>query len=109
MNKSLFRTKKIENIIAEGTDASHGGGLKRVLTVKDLTFLELRPFSERGALVAWEVQFLMEVRVLWCCLLLLELLVLLLLFAIRILQVEFLLQEAHTLMRMLVLESCLHG
>jgi len=34
MSKSLFRTKKIESIIAEGSDDSHGGGgLKRVLTM----------------------------------------------------------------------------
>ena len=26
MSKSLFRTKKIESIIAEGSDDSHGGG-----------------------------------------------------------------------------------
>src|SRR4029078_11172967 len=38
MAKSLFRTKKIESILAEGGDEGHGGGLKRVLTVRDLTF-----------------------------------------------------------------------
>ena len=39
MSNSLFRTKKIENILAEGSDDPHGGGgLKRVLTVRDLTF-----------------------------------------------------------------------
>ena len=39
MANALFRTKKIENILAEGSDDSHGGaGLKRVLTLKDLTF-----------------------------------------------------------------------
>jgi len=49
MNKSLFRTKKIENIIAEGADASHGGGLKRVLTVKDLTFFGIAAILGAGS------------------------------------------------------------
>ena len=39
MSTSLFRTKKIESILAEGGDDTHGdGGLKRVLSMKDLTF-----------------------------------------------------------------------
>jgi amino acid transporter len=49
MNKSLFRTKKIENIISEGADASHGGGLKRVLTVKDLTFFGIAAILGAGS------------------------------------------------------------
>jgi len=49
MNKSLFRTKKIENIIAEGADASHAGGLKRVLTVKDLTFFGIAAILGAGS------------------------------------------------------------
>ena len=41
MSSSLFRTKKISAILSEGGDESHGGGgLKRVLNVRDLTFLE---------------------------------------------------------------------
>ena len=39
MANSLFRTKKIENILAEGSvDPNEGGGLNRVLSVRDLTF-----------------------------------------------------------------------
>lgn len=58
MSNSLFRTKKIENILAEGNDDSHGGaGLKRVLTLKDLTFFGIAAiigagsFSSLGAAV----------------------------------------------------------
>ncbi len=57
MSKSLFRTKKIENILAEGSDDSHGGSLKRVLTVRDLTFFGIAAiigagsFSSLGAAV----------------------------------------------------------
>ncbi len=40
MNKRLFRTKKIDTILSQGGDEIHGGiGLKRVLNVRDLTFL----------------------------------------------------------------------
>lgn len=58
MANALFRTKKIENILAEGSDDSHGGaGLKRVLTLKDLTFFGIAAiigagsFSSLGAAV----------------------------------------------------------
>ncbi len=58
MSNSLFRTKKIENILAEAGDDSHGGGgLKRVLTVRDLTFFGIAAiigagsFSSLGAAV----------------------------------------------------------
>ena len=58
MSNSLFRTKKIENILAEGSDDPHGGGgLKRVLTVRDLTFFGIAAiigagsFSSLGAAV----------------------------------------------------------
>ncbi|MGB4845028.1 MAG: amino acid permease, partial [Ferruginibacter sp.] len=58
MANSLFRTKKIENILAEGSDDPHGGGgLKRVLTVRDLTFFGIAAiigagsFSSLGAAV----------------------------------------------------------
>ncbi|MEI2750360.1 MAG: hypothetical protein V9E88_16580 [Ferruginibacter sp.] len=39
MSKSLFRRKNIANILAEGGDNTHEGGLKKVLNVRDLTFL----------------------------------------------------------------------
>lgn len=58
MANSLFRTKKIEHILAEGSDDPHGGGgLKRVLTVRDLTFFGIAAiigagsFSSLGAAV----------------------------------------------------------
>jgi basic amino acid/polyamine antiporter, APA family len=58
MANSLFRTKKIENILAEGADDAHGGGgLKRVLSLKDLTFFGIAAiigagsFSSLGAAV----------------------------------------------------------
>lgn len=49
MAKSLFRTKKIESILAEGGDEGHGGGLKRVLTVKDLTFFGIAAIIGAGS------------------------------------------------------------
>ncbi len=50
MSKSLFRTKKIESILAEGSDGSHGGvGLKRVLTMKDLTFFGIAAILGAGS------------------------------------------------------------
>jgi APA family basic amino acid/polyamine antiporter len=58
MSNSLFRTKKISDILAEGSDDPHGGGgLKRVLTVRDLTFFGIAAiigagsFSSLGAAV----------------------------------------------------------
>ncbi|HVZ97402.1 MAG TPA: amino acid permease [Chitinophagaceae bacterium] len=58
MSDSLFRTKKISSILSEGSDDVHGeGGLKRVLTVKDLTFFGIAAiigagsFSSLGAAV----------------------------------------------------------
>lgn len=58
MSNSLFRTKKIESILAEGSDDAHGGGgLKRVLTLRDLTFFGIAAiigagsFSSLGAAV----------------------------------------------------------
>lgn len=58
MSKSLFRTKKISSILSEGSDDSHGGGgLKRVLSLKDLTFFGIAAilgagsFSSLGAAV----------------------------------------------------------
>ena len=40
MANKLFRTKKIDSILAEGAEDVHGdGGLHKVLNVKDLTFL----------------------------------------------------------------------
>ncbi|MFM2362166.1 MAG: hypothetical protein RLZZ316_1068 [Bacteroidota bacterium] len=50
MANSLFRTKKISSILAEGGDDSHGGGgLKRVLTVKDLTFFGIAAVIGAGS------------------------------------------------------------
>lgn len=50
MSKSLFRTKKIESILAEGSDDSHGGsGLKRVLSMKDLTFFGIAAILGAGS------------------------------------------------------------
>ena len=50
MSKSLFRTKKISNILAEGSDDAHGGnGLKRVLTLKDLTFFGIAAILGAGS------------------------------------------------------------
>jgi basic amino acid/polyamine antiporter, APA family len=50
MSNSLFRTKKIENILAEGSDDAHGGGgLKRVLNVKDLTFFGIAAILGAGS------------------------------------------------------------
>jgi APA family basic amino acid/polyamine antiporter len=49
MAKSLFRTKKIENILAEGGEEGHGGGLKRVLTVRDLTFFGIAAIIGAGS------------------------------------------------------------
>jgi len=58
MSNSLFRTKKINDILAEGSDDPlGGGGLKRVLTVRDLTFFGIAAiigagsFSSLGAAV----------------------------------------------------------
>ncbi len=50
MSNSLFRTKKIENILAEGNDDTHGGGgLKRVLSLKDLTFFGIAAILGAGS------------------------------------------------------------
>lgn len=50
MSNSLFRTKKISSIISEGGDDSHGGGgLKRVLTVRDLTFFGIAAILGAGS------------------------------------------------------------
>jgi basic amino acid/polyamine antiporter, APA family len=50
MSNSLFRTKKISSIISESGDESHGGGgLKRVLTVRDLTFFGIAAILGAGS------------------------------------------------------------
>jgi APA family basic amino acid/polyamine antiporter len=50
MSKSLFRTKKIESILKEGSDDGHGSsGLKRVLTVRDLTFFGIAAIIGAGS------------------------------------------------------------
>ena len=61
MSKSLFRTKQISKIISDaeaGAGVSHGTGLRRVLTVRDLTFFGIAAiigagsFSSMGSAVA---------------------------------------------------------
>ena len=52
MGNSLFRRKNISNILAEGGDDAHGGGgegLKRVLTVRDLTFFGIAAILGAGS------------------------------------------------------------
>jgi basic amino acid/polyamine antiporter, APA family len=49
MSKSLFRTKKIQSILAEGADDSHSAGLKRVLNVRDLTFFGIAAIIGAGS------------------------------------------------------------
>ncbi|MEO7523525.1 MAG: amino acid permease [Ferruginibacter sp.] len=49
MGNSLFRKKNISSILAEGPDESHGTGLHRVLTVKDLTFFGIAAILGAGS------------------------------------------------------------
>lgn len=49
MANSLFRKKKIESILAEGGEEGHGKGLKRVLTVRDLTFFGIAAIIGAGS------------------------------------------------------------
>lgn len=50
MSNSLFRTKKISNILAEGGDDPHGShGLKRILSLKDLTFFGIAAILGAGS------------------------------------------------------------
>ena len=50
MSNSLFRTKKISTILAESNDDTHGGGgLKRVLTARDLTFFGIAAILGAGS------------------------------------------------------------
>ena len=50
MSNSLFRKKKISSILAEGSDDAHGSGnLKRVLTVRDLTFFGIAAIIGAGS------------------------------------------------------------
>ncbi len=49
MSNSLFRTKKIESILSETGDGSHGTGLSRVLTVRDLTFFGIAAIIGAGS------------------------------------------------------------
>ena len=48
MSNSLFRTKKTESILKEGADG-HRSGLKRVLTVRDLTFFGIAAVIGAGS------------------------------------------------------------
>ncbi|HEX5653848.1 MAG TPA: amino acid permease [Chitinophagaceae bacterium] len=49
MANPLFRKKKIESILAEGGDETHGAGLKRVLSVRDLTFFGIAAIIGAGS------------------------------------------------------------
>lgn len=49
MANSLFRTKKIESILKEGGEEGHGTGLKRVLSVRDLTFFGIAAIIGAGS------------------------------------------------------------
>ena len=50
MSNSLFRTKKISSILSEGGDDTHGGGgLKRVLSLRDLTFFGIAAILGAGS------------------------------------------------------------
>ena len=49
MSNSLFRRKNISSILAEGSDDPHVHGLKRVLTVKDLTFFGIAAILGAGS------------------------------------------------------------
>ena len=49
MSNSLFRTKKISNILADATDDVHGAGLKRVLSLRDLTFFGIAAILGAGS------------------------------------------------------------
>lgn len=49
MANSLFRKKEIKSILTEGSDEGHGKGLKRVLTVRDLTFFGIAAIIGAGS------------------------------------------------------------
>ncbi len=49
MSNSLFRKKRIESILAESGDETHGAGLKRVLSVRDLTFFGIAAIIGAGS------------------------------------------------------------
>jgi len=49
MSNSLFRKKRIESILAEGGDETHGAGLKRVLSARDLTFFGIAAIIGAGS------------------------------------------------------------
>ena len=66
MSNSLFRRKNISSILAEGGDDPHGEHvLHRVLTVKDLTFLVLRPFWVQVVSAALALPYFMAGRALY--------------------------------------------
>jgi APA family basic amino acid/polyamine antiporter len=49
MSNSLFRKKNISSIVAEGGSDAHGGGLKRVLSARDLTFFGIAAILGAGS------------------------------------------------------------
>lgn len=49
MSESLFRKKTIAQLTKEGNEPGHGGGLKRVLTARDLTFFGIAAILGAGS------------------------------------------------------------
>jgi basic amino acid/polyamine antiporter, APA family len=50
MSKSVFRKKDITSIVNDGSDGAHGGGgLKRILTARDLTFFGIAAILGAGS------------------------------------------------------------
>ena len=49
MSDSLFRKKTIAQLTKEGNEPGHGGGLKRVLTARDLTFFGIAAILGAGS------------------------------------------------------------
>jgi basic amino acid/polyamine antiporter, APA family len=49
MASSLFRTKKIADIVAQSSSDGHGSGLKKVLNVRDLTFFGIAAILGAGS------------------------------------------------------------
>ena len=52
MPNSLFRKKSLDKIVqdaADGMSDGHGGGLRKVLTVKDLTFMGIAAVVGRAS------------------------------------------------------------
>ena len=113
MANSLFRRKTIDSILTDaekGDTDVHAHGLKRVLTVRDLTFFGIAAIIGAGSFSQLgRCSFSMVVPVLYSYLLLLVLPVHLLHFVIQNLQAVYPLQVVHILMLMHLSENYLHG